>query len=169
VCLLWIGFADGMAPNIISAAYNKRSLSVLNWFFKSHRSLPLEHYLDHRSVFAAAVAIAIALHLATVLFIGRIDRRHRRPDTTRACSRINFILIAFSAVFFAVTVLSWTQGDYHFFYLDEWRVVLAGRDSAASRAVLSMLPVLSTAAAPLFHGHQLQFSQYFAEFFSWQV
>jgi hypothetical protein len=64
VCLLWIGFADGIAPNIISAAYNELSLSVLNWFFKSHRSLPLEHYLDRWSVFAAAVSIAIALHLA---------------------------------------------------------------------------------------------------------
>ena len=128
VCLLWIGFADGIAPNIISAAYNERSLSVLNWFFKSHRSLPLEHYLDRWSVFAAAVLIAIVLHLAIVLFIGRIDRKHRLPDTTRACSRINFILIAFSAAFFAVTVLSWAQGDYYYFYLDEWRVVLGGRD-----------------------------------------
>ena len=74
VCLLWIGFADGIAPNIISAAYNERSLSVLNWFFKSHRSLPLEHYLDRWSVTAAAVLIAMVLHLAIVLFIGHIDR-----------------------------------------------------------------------------------------------
>ena len=128
VCLLWIGFANGIAPNIISAAHNERSLSVLNWFFKSHRSLPLEHYLDRWSVFAAAVLIAIVLHLAIVLFIGRIDRKHRLPHTTRACSRINFILIAFSAVFFAVTVLSWARGDYYYFYLDEWRAVLGGRD-----------------------------------------
>ena len=34
MCLLWIGFADGVAPNIIAAAYNERSLSVLNWLFK---------------------------------------------------------------------------------------------------------------------------------------
>src|SRR6516165_9228434 len=107
VLLLWIGFADGIAPHIISGAYNDRTLSVLNWFFKSHRSLPLEHYLDRWSVFAAAVSIAIVLHLAIVLFIGRLDRRHRLPDTTRAYSRINFILIAFSAAFFAGTVLSW--------------------------------------------------------------
>ena len=127
VCLLWIGFADGIAPSIISAAYNERSLSALNWFFKSHRSLPLEHYLDRWSVFAATVSIAIVLHLAIVLFIGRIDR-NRLAGTTRACSRINFILIAFSAAFFAVTVLGWTQGDYLFFYLDEWRVVPAGSD-----------------------------------------
>jgi hypothetical protein len=30
VCLLWIGFANGIAPNIIAAAYNEQSLSVLN-------------------------------------------------------------------------------------------------------------------------------------------
>src|SRR5262245_61424646 len=105
VCLLWIGFAVGVAPNIMSAAYNERSLSVLNWLFKSHRSLPNEHYLDRWSVFAAAMSIAIILHLAIVLFIGRIDRKNRLPKT-RVCSRTNFILIVFSAAFFAVTVLS---------------------------------------------------------------
>src|SRR5262245_21714970 len=126
VCLLWIAFADGIAPKIISAAYNERSLSVLNWFFKSHRSLPLEHYLDRWSVTAAAVLIAIVLHLAIVLLIGRIDRRLSATPT--ALSRINFILIAFSAAFLALTVLSWAQGDYKYYYLDEWRVVLAGRD-----------------------------------------
>jgi Glycosyltransferase family 87 len=128
VCLLWIGFADGIAPNIISAAYNEQSLSVLNWFFKSHKSLPLEHYLDRWSVTAAAVLIAMVLHLAIVLLIGRIDRKHRLSATPTALSRINFILIAFSAAFLALTVLSWAQGDYKYYYLDEWRVVLAGRD-----------------------------------------
>jgi hypothetical protein len=128
VCLLWIGFADGIAPNIISVAYNERSLSVLNWFFKSHRSLPLEHYLDRWSVTAAAVLIAMVLHLAIVLFIKSIDRKHRRSATPTALSRINFILIAFSAVFLTLTVLSWIQGDYRYSYLDEWRVVLSGRD-----------------------------------------
>ena len=122
----WVCRRDG--AEFISAAYNERSLSVLNWLFKSHRSLPIEHYLDRWSVFAAAVSIAIVLHLAIVLFIGRIDRKNRLPDKTRACSRTNFILIAFSAAFFAVTVLSWAQGDYKYFYLDEWMVVLGGRD-----------------------------------------
>ena len=112
VCLLWIGFADGIAPNIISAAYNERSLSVLNWFFKSHRSLPLEHYLDRTDPFDE-----IALTL---------DRKHRLSATPTAVSRINFILITFSAAFFTVTVLSWPQGDYKYFYLDEWMVVLWG-------------------------------------------
>jgi Glycosyltransferase family 87 len=128
VCLSWIGFAGGIAPNIISAAYNERSLPVLNWIFKNHRSLPLEHYLDRWSVTAAAVFIAIVLHLAIVLFIGRLDRKHRLSATPPAASRINFILIIFSAAFFTVTVLSWAQGDYKYFYLDEWMVVLGADD-----------------------------------------
>jgi len=68
VCLLWIGFAYGLAPTIVAATYNEQSLSIPNRFFKSHRSLPLEHYLDRWSVTAAAVLIIIVLHLAIVLF-----------------------------------------------------------------------------------------------------
>ena len=126
--LLWIGFANRIAPNLIAAAYNERSLSVLNWFFQSHRSLPLKHYLDRWSVIAAAVSIAVVLHLVIVLFIGHISRRHRLADTPRAFVPIDFILIAFSAAFLALTVLSWAQGDYKGYYLDEWGLVLAGRD-----------------------------------------
>jgi hypothetical protein len=129
VLLLWIRFADWTALSLSSAVYDERSLSVLNWFFKNHRSLPLEHSLDRWSVFSAAVSIAIVLHLAIVLLIWYIDRKHRLPpDTTRTYSRINFILIAFSAAFFAVTVLSWAQGDYKDYYQDEWMVVLSGGD-----------------------------------------
>jgi Glycosyltransferase family 87 len=129
VCLLWIGFANGIAPNIIAAAYNEQSLSVLNWFFQSHRSLPREHYLDLWNVIAAAVLIATVLHLVIVLFIGSIGRKHRLLllDTPRACSRTNFVLIAFSAAFLAVTALSWAHGDYRA-YLEMWMIVLGGRD-----------------------------------------
>ena len=108
VCLLWIGFANGVAPNIIAAAYNEQSLSVLNWAFQGHRSLPIEHYLDRWSVIAIAVLIATILHLVIVLFIAGIERKHRllllnssRPDL---CT--NFVLIVFSAAFLALTALS---------------------------------------------------------------
>ena len=82
--LLWIGFANRIAPNLIAAAYNERSLSLLNWFFRSHRSLPLKHYLDRWSVIAAAVSIAVVLHLVIDLFIGHISRRHRLAYTPTA-------------------------------------------------------------------------------------
>jgi uncharacterized membrane protein len=72
--------------------------------------------------------IAMVLHLAIVHFIGSNDRKHRLSATPTAHPRNNLILIAFSAAFLALTVLSWAQGDYYYFYLDEWRVVLAGRD-----------------------------------------
>src|SRR5947208_15335916 len=76
VCLLWIEFSNGIVPNIIAAAYYERSLSVLNWVFQGHRFLPLEHYLDRWNVIAAAVLIAMVLHLMIVLFIARIGRKH---------------------------------------------------------------------------------------------
>src|SRR6516162_5590515 len=110
VCLLWIGFANGIAPSIIAAAYNERSLPILNWAFHGHTSTPLEHYLDRWSVIAGAVPIAAILHLVIVLFV-RNTGEALRPSL---CS--NFVLITFSAVFLAVTVLSWVSywahGDY---------------------------------------------------------
>jgi hypothetical protein len=57
-------------------------------------------------VTAAAVLIAMVLHLAIVLFIGRIDRKHRLSAMPTALPRINFILIAFSAAFLALTTCS---------------------------------------------------------------
>jgi hypothetical protein len=153
VCLLWIGFANGIAPNIIAAAYYERSLSVLNWVFHGRRSLPLEHYLDRWNVIAAAVLIAMVLHLMIVLFIARIGRKHRLLllDTPKACSRTNFILIAYSAAFLALTTLSWVHGDY-WGYLDEWVGVLEGRDpwvGGTPRQNVNAYGPLFNALAPL--------------------
>jgi Glycosyltransferase family 87 len=125
VCLFWMGFAGAVAPNIIAAAYNERSLSVLNWVFQGHRSLPIEYYLERWTAITVAVLIATILHLVIVLFIRSIDRKHRLlPLKTRRGT--NFVLIVFSAAFLALTALTWVHGDYRS-YLDEWRTVLAGR------------------------------------------
>jgi uncharacterized membrane protein len=128
LCLFWKEFADGVVPNIIAAAYNERSLPVLNWVFQGHRSLPIEHYLEIWSVIAAAVQIATILHLVIVLFIRSIDRKQRLLlcKVPRADLYTNFVLIAFSAAFLALTALSGAHGDYPA-YLDEWTTVLAGR------------------------------------------
>jgi hypothetical protein len=127
--LFWTGFADWVAPGIIVAAYNGRSLSVLNWVFEGHTSLSIGHYLDRWSVTAAALQIAMILHLALVLFIVRIDLKHRvrLPNTPGSALNFNFVLIAFSAAFLALTALSWVRADYPG-YVDEWTGVLAGRD-----------------------------------------
>jgi len=129
VCILWIWFANGVAPKIIADAYKEQSLSVLNWALQGHRSLPVGHYLDRWSDVTTAVLIATILHLIIVLFIGGSDRKHGLlfGNTSRADSLTNFILIAFSAAFLALTALSLTHGDYRA-YLGQWMAVLGGRD-----------------------------------------
>jgi hypothetical protein len=91
--------------------------------------LPIGHYLDRWSVTAAALQIAMILHLVLVLFIGRSDRKNRVrvPNVPRTDLNVNFILIAFSAMFLALTALTWVHADYPG-YVDEWTGVLAGRD-----------------------------------------
>ena len=127
--VFWVGFAYGVAPNIITAAYHERSVSVLNWVFQGHRSVPVEHYLDRWSSIAAALQIATILHPVIVLFIVSIDRKHRLlvVNAPRAHLCANFVLIAFSAAFLALTALSrvWAGGDYAN-YFTEWMMVRRG-------------------------------------------
>ena len=131
---IWAGFSYGVVPNVITAAYNERSLSVLNWLFQGHRSAPIEHYLDRWSVIATAVQIATILHLGIVLFIRSIDRKHRLLLLPRADLYTNIVLIAFAAAFLALTILSGVRGDYTA-YLLEWKVVLAGHIPWRSRPI----------------------------------
>jgi hypothetical protein len=127
--VFWVGFAYGVAPNIITAAYHERSLPVLNWVFQGHRSVPAEHYLDRWSSIAVALQIAMILHLVIVLFTVSVDRKHRLLvlNAPRADLCANFVLIAFSAAFLASTALSrvWALGDYAN-YLVEWMMVREG-------------------------------------------
>src|SRR5262245_35899753 len=96
--LFWMGFANGVAPNIILAAYNERTLPILNWIFEGHRSLPVEHYLASWSAITGAVQIATILHLAIVILIINMDRQHRNPPSPlKVKSYSNLILILFSA------------------------------------------------------------------------
>src|SRR5262249_49674835 len=78
---------------------------------------------------AAAVPLAVVLHLVIVLLIRAIDRK--KPgilvQSTRSDSHVNVVLTVFSAAFLALTVLSGVQGDYGG-YLKEWIGVLEGRD-----------------------------------------
>jgi Glycosyltransferase family 87 len=115
MCLFWIGF-------VIATAYDERNPSILNWVLQGHKGLSGEHYLDHWNVTAAAL-LAAALHLAIVLFIYGIARKHR----VRFLDDANVALVVFSAVFLVLTVLSGAQGDYNV-YLKEWRTVLDGAD-----------------------------------------
>ena len=120
MCLFWVGFAGWLAPNVVSAAYDERNLSILDWVFPD-RSLPAEHYLDRWNVIAAAALLAAVLHLVIVLFI----RGTGRKFDPRSSSHANATLVVFSAAFLALAVLSGIQGDYKG-YLDEWMRVVGG-------------------------------------------
>src|SRR5262249_18832073 len=135
LCLSWVGFADWVAPKFIAAAYNERSLAILNSVFQGRRTLPVEHYLDRWSVIAVATLLAAVLHLVIVLFLCGIDRKHRIQflDSARPYSHADARLAAFSAAFLALAVLSGPRGDYKA-YLNEWMAVLGGGDPWELRA-----------------------------------
>src|SRR5262249_43310557 len=85
--------------------------------------------------FIAAALLAAVLHLVIVLFIFRIDRKHRNrfSYSSRPYSHVNAVLVVFSAAFLALTVLSGSRGDYEG-YLHEWMAVLGGYDPWESDA-----------------------------------
>lgn len=118
----WAAFAWWAVPPVIEAAYQGRSLAVLNRVFQRASRHPLEHYLGLWSDLAGAVLIAGALHLAFVLIVVRLGRE-KGPGEARA----NLVLILFGAAFLALTVLSGPRHDY-VAYLQEWDVVLRGGD-----------------------------------------
>jgi Glycosyltransferase family 87 len=145
LCLIWAWFSYGVVPNVITAAYNERSLTVLKWLLQGHESAPIEHYLDRWSDIATAVQIATILHLGIVLFIQTIDRKHRLLFLPRADQYTNIVLIAFAAAFLALTILSGVHGDYTA-YLLEWKVVLAGHIPWKSRPINAYGPLFNVLA-----------------------
>ena len=125
-CVGWIGFTQWIAPSIIVRACEGRDL---NWTLSDHRSNSVPHCLESWTIFADAVLLAAILHFIIVLLIEGIRQRHQIlvGDTNRLNSGVDAILIVFSAVFLALTILSGVQGDYEQ-YLTEWMDVLAGHD-----------------------------------------
>jgi hypothetical protein len=121
--VFWVGLAYGLAPNIITAAYSERSVSILNWVFQGHRALPLEYYLSRWSMIAAALQIAMMLHLVIVLFI--VGNDIKRPSSPKVALRANLVIIVFSGGFLVLTVLTEMFGDYAN-YVYEWSGVLDG-------------------------------------------
>jgi hypothetical protein len=126
----WVGVSRGLVPPIIAGAFEGRSLSVLNRFFRGRTPHPVEHYLAIWNVFSEAVLIAGALHLAIVLVVGRLVRRHHAAEA-RDVGGINVrsgrLLIAFAMAFLVVTVLSGPRHDY-VADLEIWDAVLRGDD-----------------------------------------
>ena len=72
----WLGFARWMAPAIIVAAHEGRSLPVLNRMVQGSGSpAPIERVLERWRDFSWAAAIAALFHLSIVLFIDHLNRR----------------------------------------------------------------------------------------------
>ena len=126
---------------------------------------------------AAALQIAIILHLALVLFIVKIDLKHRvrLPNTPGRALNVNFVLIAFSAAFLALTALSWVRADYPG-YVDEWMAVLAGRDpwlDEPSRKSFSAYGPLFNVLAPLVLlnplANKLLFASLYLAYVTWLI
>jgi hypothetical protein len=127
----WAAFAYWIAPGIIVAAYGDRSLSVLNRIFQGNRHLPAEHYLHSWQVVAGAIQIAMILHLLIVLFLGRIERKHklRYSEPMKTNANTNTVLIAFSAVFLATAAITGSRGDYDVQYAPLWSAILNGQNA----------------------------------------
>lgn len=122
---LWILVARVLVPPIIAAAYEGRSLSVLNRFFRGRAPHPVEHYLGLWDAFSGAVLIAGALHLAVVLVVGRPASRHREASPLDIGAARRFIAFAFA--FLAATLLSGPRHDY-VADMEIWDAVLGGLD-----------------------------------------
>ncbi len=126
----WVGVSRGLVPPIIAAAFEGRSLSVLNRFFRGRTPHPVEHYFALWNAFSGAVLIAGALHLAIVLVVGRLARRHDATGPSGGGGigvRVGRLFIAFAMAFLVVTVLSGPRHDY-VADLEIWDAVLRGFD-----------------------------------------
>jgi hypothetical protein len=127
-CLVWAGFAYWIVPSIIAAADAGKIPSILK-SFQGGSSSPVELHIGGWSVISCAVPLAAILHLAIVLFIRAIDRKHPFPPFEIAVrgSRTNLVLFVFSAAFLALCIVSGARGDY-VAYIEEWTDILEGRD-----------------------------------------
>jgi hypothetical protein len=127
----WSGFARWVVPPIIRAAYEGRSLPILNRFFQTRAAPhPIEHYHYLWRAFSEAVLTAGLLHLSVVLLVWQGERRldeGRSPEERRSDRRLGLGLILVSLAFLALTVLSGPRHDY-VFQLNIWDTTLRGGD-----------------------------------------
>jgi hypothetical protein len=117
----WAVVAATLAPALIRAAYEGRSLPALNRLFQRQVPHSLEHYLTLWRGFWVALLVAWLFHLVVVLAIAAVNRG------STATRRVDRWLIGLALLFLIVTVLSGPRQDYVAF-LDIWDVVRAGGD-----------------------------------------
>ena len=114
-----MGMADWAVPPVIVAAYEGRSLAVLNQILAGRSSAhPVTHYLSLWHAFAVATLVAGGLHFALMVHIGMLEEKSRRRDR---------MLMAFSASFLAFATLTGPRQDY-VAYVEVWNAILQGQD-----------------------------------------
>jgi hypothetical protein len=113
--------ASTLGPALIRAAYEGRSLPLLNRVFQRRIPHPVEHYLTLWRSFWEAVLLAWGFHLVVVLAVVATDRGS--PGTRR----LDRWLIGLALAFLMFTVASGPRQDYVAF-LEIWAAVRGGRD-----------------------------------------
>jgi hypothetical protein len=117
----WAAVASTLAPALIQAAYEGRSLPLLNRVFQRQIPHPLEHYLALWRAFWQAVLLGWLFHLVVVLALVGV-----RWGST-ATRRLDRWLIGLTLAFLVFTVLSGPRQDYVAF-LEIWAAVRGGGD-----------------------------------------
>ena len=121
----WVVVARAVVPAVIRAAYEGRSLSLLNRVFQRRSGHPVEHYLALWRTYWEALLLGGLFHLVVVITIVATNRARageRSPQDERLARVIDGWLIGFALVFLLVTVLSGPRQDY-VAYLEEWAAV----------------------------------------------
>jgi hypothetical protein len=117
----WSLVASTLGPALIRAAYEGRSLPLLNRVFQRRIPHPVEHYLALWHSFWESVLLAWLFHLVVVLVVVATNRG--RPGTRR----LDGWLIGLALAFLMFTVASGPRQDYVAF-LEIWAAVRDGRD-----------------------------------------
>lgn len=127
----WLGFAHWVAPALVVAAHEGRSTDYLNRLAQG-TGMPrkIELVMEDWWTFSTAGALAAALHLMFIFFLGFLNREggagsERRDRRIEVVTDAVFIVVGL--VFYAVTVYQGRIQDYYF-YMDMWREVWRGHD-----------------------------------------
>ena len=124
ICVVWAQVVSWVPSTIYTAFYQP---SIRNWV-SGEGILPAEYYVDRWSMVAAAVPLAVILHLILSLLIGALDRKKGiQRASSQSDTLVNVFLTVFSAAFLALTVFSGDHWDYTI-YLAQWIDVLEGRN-----------------------------------------
>jgi hypothetical protein len=127
----WLGLAQWIAPPLIVAAHQGRSITILNRLVQGTGSAAsAEPTLRAWREISWAAAMAGLLHLSIVLLIARLDRRQSKQAQcgSQGIGRgTNLAIVLLAVAFFGGTILIGAVQDYYL-YLAMWREVRQRHD-----------------------------------------